>query len=80
MDLTDNEKCLLSILADASKEITTAELLEAMDKFPDLCKGCKSGTYLIRTGISLEKKGLISRKAGKGGFYWKLTKKITGFP
>ncbi|RMG37779.1 MAG: hypothetical protein D6732_05980 [Methanobacteriota archaeon] len=77
MSISDNEKCLLTILARASREMSTAELIEAMDEFPDLCKGCKSGTYLIRTAMNLVRKGMVKRKAGKGGFYWNLVKKVS---
>ena len=57
--------------------MSTAELIEEMDKYPDLCKGCKSGTYLIRTAMALMKKGKITRKIGKGGFYWSSVKKVS---
>ncbi len=62
------------ILKSKGREISTTELIESMDQFPELCKGCKSGTYLIRTGMKLMKKGIIERTAKKGGFYWRIKK------
>ncbi len=71
MPLTDNEECILTILQNAPRPLKTLELIEAMKQYK-ICKGCESGTQLIQTGLKLERKGLIMRKASKGGFVWQL--------
>jgi len=72
MSREKNELCFLKILGSHGKALTTSQLLEATDLFPELCSGCKSGNDVISAGLRLLEKNQINRTAGKGGFLWSL--------
>ena len=72
MDLTKNEKCLIEILKNAGKGLTTKEVLTDSKKYPELCIGCSSGSHVIAAGIELSKKAVLTKKFSKGGYVWTL--------
>ncbi len=69
--LRANEKCIYLILTKYGAQ-STEEILSHVDEFPELCSGCRSGSYLIIAGRKLERKGHIVKKVSKGGFIWQL--------
>lgn len=67
-----NKQCFLAILQHSQTKLRTQEILDLTDTFPDLCRGCKSGSDVILAGMKLFKEGKINREIGKGGYYWSL--------
>jgi hypothetical protein len=74
-DLTKNAQCVLKILEHA-ESLTTTEILEIANtgKYTNLCTDCAGGDAFIAAANQLVKKGLISKKFGKGGYRWQLVK------
>ncbi|MBL7148111.1 MAG: hypothetical protein ISS82_04765 [Nanoarchaeota archaeon] len=68
--ITDNEKCMLTILKHQNK-ITTKKVLELVKKFT-ICHDCSTGSHVIAAGKKLIKKGKIITKLTKDGFVWSL--------
>lgn len=65
-----NLECLITILRDHGRKLSTQQILEAVKQYPELCKGCSSGTEIIAAGLILKDQGKIERKVTKGGFLW----------
>lgn len=66
--LTDNEQCVLAVLAIKSP-VTTKEFLELAEGLP-LCKDCKDENAVINAAETLIKMGVIERKFLKGKYIW----------
>ena len=71
--MNSNQQCVITILRDHGDQLTTSQILDYTKNYPDLCRGCSSGTQVISAGIQLMEMGLIKREIGKGGFKWSLT-------
>jgi hypothetical protein len=65
-----NLDCLLAILTNHGPSLRTEEILKYAKKYPELCKGCSSGTEIILAGKTLVKQNKISRNVARGGFVW----------
>lgn len=74
-DLSKNAQCVLRILEEMDS-LTTSEILErARDpRFADLCTDCAGGDTFVVAANQLVEKGLITKKFGKGGYRWQLTR------
>lgn len=74
-DLSKNAQCVLKIL-EAAISLTTTEILEIAqtDDFTELCTYCNGGDAFVVAANLLVKKGLITKKFGKGGYRWQLVK------
>jgi MoaA/NifB/PqqE/SkfB family radical SAM enzyme len=66
--LTDNEQCVLAVLAIKSP-VTTKQFLEIAENLP-LCKDCKDENAVINAAETLIKMGKIERKFQKGKYIW----------
>ena len=74
-DLSKNAECVLKILETATS-LTTTEILEIAqtEDFSELCTHCNGGDAFVVAANLLVKKGLITKKFGKGGYRWQLVK------
>ncbi len=72
-EFTREELCLIAILREKNK-ISTSEILKMTSHFPKLCDMCASGSQVIVAGKKLERKGIVKKSVGKGGFIWELVK------
>ena len=74
-DLSKNAQCVLKILETAIS-LTTTEILEIAqtEDFTELCTYCNGGDTFVVAANLLVKKGLITKKFGKGGYRWQLVK------
>jgi len=70
--MNKNQQCLITILRDHGDNLTTAEIVRLASQYPDLCRGCSSGSAVISAGMILHEEGKIERKIAKGGFRWSL--------
>ncbi|MCY3411457.1 MAG: hypothetical protein INQ03_07485 [Candidatus Heimdallarchaeota archaeon] len=68
---SNSENCILKILRDYPDGLSTQEIIDKLDFYPELCKTCKSGAELISMANKLHHKQKIIRIAEKGGFRWK---------
>ncbi len=66
-----SRECILRILNNANY-MSTHDILTEARKYPDICRGCRSGSNIIRIAMKLLEEGLITREIGKGGFIWKI--------
>ncbi len=75
-DLSNNAQCVLKIL-ETTESLTTTEILEIAKtkEFAKLCTDCAGGDSIVATANQLVEKGLITKKFGKGGYRWQLTRK-----
>ena len=64
--------CILQILKSHSHSLSTQEILDETKLYPDICRGCKSGSNILRIALKLVNEGVISRELAKGGFQWKI--------
>lgn len=69
--LSDNERCMTSILESGGWKSTAAVL--AFSKKMAICRDCSDGNAVLGAGLSLEKKGLVEKKLARGLFLWRLT-------
>ncbi|MHA2090585.1 MAG: hypothetical protein ACW98K_06975 [Candidatus Kariarchaeaceae archaeon] len=76
MTRSKNAECLIAILKQAGRSLTTKEVLSTTKNFPKLCVGCSSGTHVISAGIELIEEGIVMKILGKGGYIWELMKKL----
>ena len=74
--MNQNQRCLITILTDHDRPLTTSEILDATQKHPELCQGCSSGSEVISAGMALMAAGKVTRQVAKGGFVWSLTTKM----
>ena len=74
-ELSRNAQCVLKILKNADS-LTTIEILELAhtEEYAELCTDCAGGDAFIAAANQLVEKGLITKKFGKGGYRWQLTK------
>ncbi len=70
--LTDNEQCVLAVLAMESP-VPTTRFLAIAASLP-LCKDCKDENAVVNAAETLIKMGLIERKFMKGKYIWGLKK------
>lgn len=68
-----DELCLLNILKKY-KKLTTSEILQATDEFPDICHTCVSGSTVMLAGKKLIRKGYLQKIPQPNGFVWELIK------
>lgn len=67
--LSDNERCMTSILEGGGWKTTAAVL--AFSKKMAICRDCSDGNAVLNAGLSLEKKGLVEKKLERGVFLWR---------
>ena len=74
-DFSRNAQCVLKILENADS-LTTTEILEIAhtEDYAELCTDCAGGDAFVAAANQLVEKGLITKKFGKGGYRWQLTK------
>ncbi|MFX1481817.1 MAG: hypothetical protein ACFFCP_01360 [Promethearchaeota archaeon] len=74
-DLSKNAQCVLKILEKAGS-LTTTEILEiaSTEEYSELCTDCAGGDAFISAANQLVERGLITKKFGKGGYRWQLTR------
>ena len=74
-DFSKNIQCVLKILEDADS-LTTAEILEIAhtEDYAELCRDCAGGDTFVAAANQLVEDGLITKKFGKGGYRWQLTR------
>ncbi len=74
-DFSKNIQCVLKILENADS-LTTAEILEIAhtEDYAELCSDCAGGDTFVAAANQLVEDGLITKKFGKGGYRWQLTK------
>ncbi len=72
-DLSKNAQCVLKIL-ETTTSLTTTEIVEIAqtEDFAELCIDCVGGDSFVVAANLLVKKGLITKKFGKGGYRWQL--------
>lgn len=71
----DRQACVLGILRKESPASTKRIIeLASTTEFQEICRDCRSGVEVYETAMKLQREGLISRTAGKGGFIWALVK------
>ncbi len=68
--LSDNERCMVSILEGRGWKTTSAVL--ACSRKMAICRDCSDGNAVLGAGLSLEKKGLVRKKLERGVFLWRL--------
>lgn len=76
--LTDNEKCLMEILRQASN-IPTQTVLERAKAIP-FCQDCKDGNAVLNAAQRLTTAGWVEKRFSRGKFYWSLTTKHGSAP
>ena len=74
-DLSNNAKCVLTVL-ETAESLTTTEILELARKkiYADICTDCAGGDAFVAAANQLVEQGLITKKFGKGGYRWQLVK------
>jgi hypothetical protein len=74
-DLSKNAQCVLKILENTDS-LTTTEILEIAltEDYAELCTDCAGGDAFVAAANQLVEKGLVTKKFGKGGYRWQLTK------
>ncbi|MDH5401292.1 MAG: hypothetical protein OEZ01_12840 [Candidatus Heimdallarchaeota archaeon] len=72
MVIAKNKECFIAILKSSKNSLSTQEILNMTENFPDLCQGCTSGTHVVSAGIKLAEEGKVIRSIAKGGFRWSL--------
>jgi len=69
--ITDNERCMISILLKENKISTKNMLkLKVSNEFKDICANCVGSDDVIVTGNNLIEKGVIKKKLTENGFTW----------
>ncbi len=73
--LSKNAQCVLQILENTDS-LTTTEILEIArtEDYAELCTDCAGGDAFVAAANQLVEKGLVTKKFGKGGYRWQLTK------
>lgn len=72
--MTDNEKCMITILKHKNN-IPTKEMLELAPKF-NICADCSTGNHAISAGEKLIRKGYVKKVLTKEGYVWSLIRLI----
>ena len=74
-DFSKNVQCVLEILNNEDS-LTTGEILEIArtEDYAELCTDCVGGDTFVAAANQLVEEGLITKKFGKGGYRWQLTK------
>ncbi|MFB6265731.1 MAG: hypothetical protein ABEI07_01465 [Candidatus Nanohaloarchaea archaeon] len=71
--LTDNERCMVSILMEENG-ITTKRILElkGSERFKDICANCVGSDDVMVTGNNLKEKGVVDKEFAEDGYRWEL--------
>lgn len=69
MDLKSRQ-CILKILGESEKSLSTQEMLDIAIKYPELCRGCKSGSNILSIIMKMYREGKVQREITKGGLRW----------
>lgn len=67
---SDNEKCVIEILADG-KILSTSEILKSAKNIP-LCRDCADGNAVVNACEKLVQRKMLERIFKGGVYYWKL--------
>ncbi|MDY6774023.1 MAG: hypothetical protein SVS85_02385, partial [Candidatus Nanohaloarchaea archaeon] len=71
--LTDNERCMVSILMEEKKASTkTIMELKSSERFKDVCANCVGSDDVILTGNNLREKDVVDRVLEEDGYLWSL--------
>lgn len=73
---TDNERCMIKILAEKDN-ISTQKLLETAKDIP-LCQDCTDGNAVITAGEKLIRSKIVTREERNGIYFWRLIKDNIG--
>ncbi|MCJ7479342.1 MAG: hypothetical protein MUP63_04160 [Candidatus Nanohaloarchaeota archaeon QJJ-7] len=71
--LTDNERCMVSILMEEDG-VTTKRVLElkGSERFKDICANCVGSDDVMVTGNNLKEKGVVDKEFAEDGYKWEL--------
>lgn len=76
--LTDNERCMVSILME-QEELSTKKILQlkSSSRFKDICAHCVGSDDVMVTGNNLREKDVVEKKMGESGYQWSLNESST---